>query len=121
MNSPCFPAARAEPATESSAAAIAAAARLFACSEIGRKLHTARANHRSTTLQASEAARRRDRVIVRALAKREVEHRTERQTHSAHGEGDGGDIALLLGSVDRSSAVRLARIIGTLPLEILPV
>src|SRR6478735_12010882 len=98
MNSPCLPAALAEPAADTNAAATPAAASFRTSSEIRGKLHTAWTDHRSTAREPGEVARRRTAVSRSgAAADREVQHGAERQAGPAHCKRDRGDVALQLG------------------------
>src|SRR6478735_7864978 len=119
MNSPCFPAARAEPATASSAAVMATAGRLRTRSEVSGELHTAWANHRSAPLKTGATARGHARVSLgRPAANRKVEHRSQDQARAAHCEGDRGNVAFLLGGIDSVTAARRTAIARTLPVQV---
>src|ERR1044071_7048466 len=106
MNSPCLPAACAEPEAATSAVAIAQAASFRKRSKISGKLHTARAYHRSAPSEPGEVARSRACVSLgRAAANREVENGAQHQARAADCERDGGDVAFELGRVDISTGI----------------
>src|SRR6478752_9910722 len=119
MNSPCLPAARAEPAAASSAAVMAPAASFRTRSEIGGELHTAWTNHRSAALKTGETTGGRAGVSLgRPAANRKIKNGAEHQARSAHRKADSGDIAFLFGRIDVPTAARRAAIALTGPVEI---
>src|SRR6185369_4950112 len=120
MNSPCLPAARAEPATATSAVAIPNAASFRKRSEVSGKLHTAWTNHRSAAREPGEVSRRRAGVSFgRAASNREVQNGAQHQARAADCERDGGDIAFELGRVDVAAAIGRASVALALPFEVL--
>src|SRR4051812_26059672 len=115
MNSPCLPAARAEPATATSATAQATAAQVRTGSEVSSQLDTARTDHRSAALQARETARRSAGVCLgRVAANREVKDGAKHQAGATDRKSNGRDRAFLLGRVDGSFAARRAAVVRAL-------
>src|SRR6187551_1069420 len=119
MNSPRLPAACADVAKSANAAVSAPAASGRTRSEVGSELNTAWSNHRSATLQPGKGARLRmsGMSLARITADREVENGAEHETHAAHCESGGRDIAVALGRVDGIGTARRAAVV--LAVEIL--